>query len=41
MPKGCEGQALSWQLLSDAFPTVEPLLPAAWPMLEKLKLLKV
>lgn len=39
-PKGCEGQALSWQLLSDALPTVEPLLPAAWPMLEKLKLLK-
>jgi 8-oxo-dGTP diphosphatase len=41
IPKGCEGQALSWQLLSDALPTVEPLLPAAWPMLEKLKLLKV
>ena len=41
IPKGCEGQALSWQLLGDEFPTVEPLLPAAWPMLEKLKLLKV
>ena len=39
-PKGCEGQALSWQLIGDALPTVEPLLPAAWPMLEKLKLLK-
>ena len=41
VPKGCEGQVLSWQLLSYALPTVEPLLPAAWPMLEKLKLLKV
>ena len=40
-PKGCEGQALSWQLLSDALPTVEPLLPAAWPMLEKLRPLRV
>lgn len=39
-PKGCEGQALSWQLVGNALPTVEPLLPAAWPMLEKLKLLK-
>ncbi|WP_114651752.1 NUDIX domain-containing protein [Polynucleobacter necessarius] len=39
-PKGCEGQALSWQLLSGVLPTVEPLLPAAWPILEKLKLLK-
>ena len=39
-PKGCEGQALSWQLIGDALPTVEPLLPAAWPMLEKLRLLK-
>jgi 8-oxo-dGTP diphosphatase len=40
-PKGCEGQSLSWQLLVDAIPTVEPLLPAAWPMLEKLRLLKI
>ena len=40
VPKGCEGQALSWQLLGDSLPTVEPLLPAAWPMLEKLRLLK-
>ena len=41
VPKGCEGQTLSWQLLGDALPTVEPLLPAAWPMLEKLKELKI
>lgn len=41
VPKGCEGQALSWQKLGDVIPTVEPLLPAAWPMLEKLRLLKV
>ena len=40
-PKGCEGQSLSWQLLGDTIPTVEPLLPAAWPMLEKLRLLKI
>jgi len=40
VPQGCEGQLLSWQLLGDVIPTVEPLLPAAWPMLEKLRLLK-
>ena len=40
VPKGCEGQELSWQLIGNSPPTVEPLLPAAWPMLEKLKLLK-
>jgi 8-oxo-dGTP diphosphatase len=40
IPRGCEGQALSWQSLEDTTPTVEPLLPAAWPMLEKLRLLK-
>ncbi|MBU3621262.1 NUDIX domain-containing protein [Polynucleobacter sp. CS-Odin-A6] len=40
VPMGCEGQLLSWQLLGDAVPTVEPLLPAAWPMLEKLRLLR-
>jgi len=40
VPKGCEGQSLSWQSLGDAMPTVEPLLPAAWPILEKLSLLK-
>ena len=38
-PKGCEGQSLSWQLLSSERPSVDPLLPAAWPMLEKLKAL--
>lgn len=41
IPRGCEGQLLSWQLLRDTVPTVEPLLPAAWPMLEKLRLLKL
>jgi len=41
VPQGCEGQSLSWQLLSDTIPTVTPLLPAAWPMLEKLRLLKI
>jgi len=38
-PKGCEGQSLSWQLLSSEKPSVEPLLPAAWPMLDRLKTL--
>lgn len=37
IPKGCEGQKLSWQSISEGIPTVGPLLPAAWPMLEKLK----
>ena len=36
-PRGCEGQALSWELLGAKTPSVEPLLPAAWPMLERLK----
>jgi 8-oxo-dGTP diphosphatase len=36
-PEGCEGQALSWELLAAKTPSVEPLLPAAWPMLERLK----
>jgi len=36
-PKGCEGQALSWEILGAEKPSVEPLLPAAWPMLERLK----
>lgn len=36
-PKGCEGQQLSWQVISNEGPSVEPLLPAAWPMLNKLK----
>lgn len=40
VPAGCEGQQLSWQLLSEKVPSVEPLLPAAWPMLEKLRLLQ-
>lgn len=36
-PKGCEGQQLSWQVISADRPSVAPLLPAAWPMLNKLK----
>jgi 8-oxo-dGTP diphosphatase len=36
-PQGCEGQALSWELLDAKTPSVEPLLPAAWPMLERLR----
>ena len=36
-PKGCEGQTLSWELISAESPSVEPLLPAAWPMLECLR----
>ncbi|WP_062307283.1 NUDIX domain-containing protein [Polynucleobacter sinensis] len=39
-PRGCEGQALSWESLSNSSPSVGPLLPAAWPMLERLKQLK-
>ena len=38
-PKGCENQSLSWELLSAEKPSVEPLLPAAWPMLERLRTL--
>lgn len=40
-PRGQEGQALSWELLTEAKPSVEPLLPAAWPMLEKLRSLNI
>lgn len=36
-PSGCEGQELSWQVISESGPSVEPLLPAAWPMLDQLK----
>jgi len=36
-PTGCEGQQLSWQVISRKGPSVEPLLPAAWPMLDKLR----
>ena len=38
-PKGCEGQSLSWELLGAEKPSVSPLLPAAWPMLERLRAL--
>jgi len=37
IPVGCEGQALSWEFLTEKTPSVEPLLPAAWPMLERLR----
>ncbi len=36
-PRGCENQALSWELIASEKPSVEPLLPAAWPMLAKLR----
>ena len=36
-PVGCEGQALSWELMNAKIPSVEPLLPAAWPMLQRLR----
>lgn len=39
IPQGCENQSLSWELLAAEKPSVEPLLPAAWPMLERLKAL--
>ncbi|WP_114639541.1 NUDIX domain-containing protein [Polynucleobacter necessarius] len=38
-PRGCEGQAFSWEPLNAEKPSVQPLLPAAWPMLERLKAL--
>jgi len=38
-PQGCENQSLSWELLAAEQPSVAPLLPAAWPMLERLKAL--
>ena len=36
-PIGREGQALSWESISVQAPSVGPLLPAAWPMLECLR----
>lgn len=36
-PRGCEGQALSWELVGAQTPSVGPLLPAALPMLERLR----
>lgn len=36
-PTGCENQALSWQDLNHVQLTVEPLLPAALPMIERLR----
>lgn len=37
IPIGREGQALSWEPIGAEKPSVEPLLPAAWPMLERLR----
>ena len=37
-PTGCENQALSWQDLNRDQLTVDPLLPAALPMIQQLKL---
>ena len=36
-PTGCENQALSWQDLNREQLTVDPLLPAALPMIQELK----
>ena len=36
-PTGCENQALSWQDLNRDQLSVDPLLPAALPMIEQLK----
>ena len=36
-PTGCENQALSWQDLKSDQLTVDPLLPAALPMIQELK----
>jgi 8-oxo-dGTP diphosphatase len=36
-PTGCENQALSWQDLNRDQLTVDPLLPAALPMIQELK----
>jgi 8-oxo-dGTP diphosphatase len=36
-PIGREGQALSWESIGAQAPSVGPLLPAAWPMLECLR----
>ena len=36
-PAGCENQALSWQDLNSDRLTVDPLLPAALPMIQELK----
>jgi 8-oxo-dGTP diphosphatase len=36
-PTGCENQALSWQDLKSDQLSVEPLLPAALPMIQQLK----
>jgi 8-oxo-dGTP diphosphatase len=36
-PTGCENQALSWQELNSDQLSVDPLLPAALPMIQELK----
>lgn len=37
VPAGLENQELSWQNVSSQALTVEPVLPAAWPMIEKIR----
>ncbi len=37
-PVGLENQELSWQNIFNQELTIAPLLPAAWPMIEKLRL---
>ena len=36
-PVGLENQELSWQKIVNSELTVTPLLPAAWPMIEKVR----
>ncbi len=37
-PVGLENQELSWQDIFNQELTIDPLLPAAWPMIEKVRL---
>ena len=36
-PVGLENQELSWQNIFNSELTIKPLLPAAWPMIEKVR----
>jgi 8-oxo-dGTP diphosphatase len=36
-PAGLEGQELAWQSVFDSRLSVDPVLPAAWPMIECLQ----
>ena len=37
VPAGLEGQELAWQSVFDSRLSVDPVLPAAWPMIECLQ----